>query len=87
MYMMIDTKGDVHFLTEETDLRRELLNLCFIWTNDERYDSELNYKELYEECWDNEDFGDIAQVFRCDKTELGFDLMEVGETAHFTRIL
>lgn len=86
MYILFDTEGHSHFIEDEKELDRELLNLCFRWTNDDRYCDDMEYKELFHSCRDNHDFGDIAQVFKCDKSEIGFYLTEVGETVSLTRI-
>lgn len=86
MYILFDTEGNSHFIEDERELDRELLKLCFAWTNDDRYEDDMDYKALFNSCRENHDFGDIAQVFKCDKSEIGFYLTEVGETITLTRI-
>ena len=86
MYILFDTKGDTHIIEEEDELNRELMNLCFAWTNDERYCGEMDYDALFNWCRNGHDFGDIAQVFECNKSSLGFSLIEVGETVSLKRI-
>ena len=86
MYILLDTEGNAHFIEEEDELNRELLNLCFRWTNDPIYCGEMDYNALFNSCRENHDFGDIAQVFKYDKSEVSFWLTEVGETISLTRI-
>ena len=86
MYILFDTKGDTHIIEEEDELKRELLNLCFAWTNDSLYHGKMDYSALFNWCLEKRDFGDIAQVFKCNKSNLDFSLIEVGETVSLTRI-
>lgn len=86
MYILLDTKDDFHLIDDEDELKRELMNLCFAWTNDSLYCEEMDYNALYNWCLEKHDFGDIAQVFECNKSSLGFSLIEVGETVSLKRI-
>lgn len=86
MYILFDTEGDPHIIEEEDELKRELLNLCFAWTNDDSYCGEMDYSALFNWCLAKRDFGDIAQVFKCNKSSIGFSLVEVGETVSLKRI-
>ena len=83
MYILFDTEENAYFIDDENELRRELLNLCFAWTNDGRYHEEMDYKALFNECLEKHDFGDIAQVFEFSRD---FSLIEVGETVSLKRI-
>lgn len=86
MYILFDTEGNSHLIEDERELDRELLTLCFKWTNDDIYCGEKDYNTLFNECREKHNFGDIAQVFKCNKSEIGFYLTEVGETISLTRI-
>lgn len=86
MYILFDTNEDIHLIDDENELMHELWNLCFAWTNDERYCGDMNYNALFISCLKERDFGDIAQVFKCDKSSSDFLLVEVGETVPLTRI-
>lgn len=86
MYILFDGKGNSHFIEKESELLRELMNACFCWVNNEQYVGEMTYNELFNWCHDSHNFGDIAQVFECNKTELEFSLTQVGDTIKLTRI-
>ena len=85
MYILFDTEGYPHLIEDEKELNRELLNLCFAWTNDDRYHEEMDYSALFNWCREEHDFGDIAQVFECNKSD-PFYLANVGDTISLTRI-
>ena len=86
MYILFDTNGDPHIIEEEDELNLELLSLCFTWTHDSSYCGEMDYNALFNWCLEKHDSGDIAQVFKCDKSIIGFWLTKVGETVPLTRI-
>ena len=86
MYILFDTEGDTHIIEEEDELKRELLNLCFAWTNDSLYHGKMDYNTLFNWCLEKRDFGDIAQVFKCGKSNFDFSGVGVGETVSLKRI-
>ena len=62
MYL-VKTNGKIIECEDIAEVKHELMIACAIWRYDGYYVGNETVEELYNECWKDKDFGDIAQVY------------------------
>lgn len=87
MYLMVTDLNDIKVIKDEATLKTELLTLCFKWTHCTTYCGDAEeYKELFEDCWNEHNFGDIAHVYQYNGNDFTFYLSKISDTIVLKRI-